>query len=91
MKKTKWTDWIIVTEKWTYALLGVVGIAILKFLFYDLMLADIYEKIPQIIFSFIIALCGLYFFIRLNTWSEWLNPNHPRPKIDYDDDKQENK
>lgn len=79
MKKEKW---ITVTNKYTYFLLLTIPVAIIKIIFYDLKQINISDIGFQIFLSIIIAILGIYFFVRLNSYSLWMNPNHPKPNND---------
>lgn len=71
---------IVVKNKWTYLWLLTCLIAIVKFVIYDLTFLqdNILTFILQLIISSFIALIGIYFFIKFNTRSKWLNPDHPQ-------------
>ncbi len=82
-KMKKKESWIVVTNKASYLLLVVCVLAVLKIFFVDL-------KTPWNVAGvgvslFIIALFG-YLFVRMNSYNELLNPNHPHP--DYAEEKQ---
>lgn len=71
--------WIIVTNKWTYLLLLSIPIGLGKILIYD-----IPEKnVGEIFISLMIVIIGIYFFVRFNSYSAWMNPDHPKPKNDH--------
>lgn len=71
--------WLIVTNKLTYLLFLTVPIGLLKMFLYDIKFDDMVNMITQIFISIIIAFLGIYFFIKLNSYSEWMNHNHPKP------------
>lgn len=65
---------IVVKNKWTYLWLALVVIAIIKFIVLDLNSSNI---IQDIFVSILIALLGIYMFVKLNSRSNWMNPDHP--------------
>lgn len=76
MKKNH-ESWLIVTNKWTYIWLVLAVCAILKIPFYDLQAESNYSgAVESLLFA---VVCG-YLFIRINTYSEFWNPDHPKPQ-----------
>lgn len=73
---------LIVTKKWTYLLLATVPLGIIKFI-YDYTQYFIASKISLAQFgyetfvSILIILIGVILFVKMNTRSAWMNPNHP--------------
>ena len=73
---------IVVVEKWTYLLLIIPLGAIIKIV-YDgfMMLPDnLLEFTFMSIVTAIVGAIGFYLFIRMNTHSDFHNPDHPLPK-----------
>ena len=80
MKKKKW---LIVVNKWTYLWLLTIPAGILKIIFdYQASMAIATPNLPQFVFdtfvSILIMLIGMVLFIKMNTYSNWSNPNHPK-------------
>lgn len=74
---------IVVKNKITYLWLLSIPVGIIKIIYdvnQDLMGAS--SNVTQFIYntfiSIIIILIGIYLFIKLNSYSAWLNPNHPK-------------
>jgi hypothetical protein len=67
---------IVVTNKLTYLLLLTVPVGFLKIFFFDITSAGI--NYHEIFVSIMIMLCGIYVFIRANTYSPFFNPDHPK-------------
>ncbi|MCI5772966.1 MAG: hypothetical protein MR210_00200 [Erysipelotrichaceae bacterium] len=72
--------WIIVTNKWTYLFLVTIIIGVCKILFYDLTFTNMADIGFQIFVSLMIMAVGVYFFVRFNSYSPWMNPDHPKSK-----------
>ena len=70
-------SWIVVTNKWTYLWLVVAVGAILKIPFYDIQSGVV--NAGGIFVSLMIAAVCAYVFIRMNTYNEFYNPDHPKP------------
>ena len=80
VKKRK-EKWIIVKNKITYLFLLVVPIGIAKILLYDVgSLPNISELVFNIFVSIMLMIIGISFFVKFNTYSYILNPDHPKPK-----------
>lgn len=72
---------IVVVNKATYLFLLTIPASILKIFFYDInYLGNLLEFGTQLFISLMIAVVGIYFFIRFNTQSYWMNPDHPSKK-----------
>lgn len=70
--------WINVTEKWSYLCFIPTIIGILKIIFYDLNISDGIAVIAkEVMISLLLAIIGIYLFIRMNSYSHLFNPNHP--------------
>lgn len=70
---------IIVKNKMTYFCLVLPVVAIIKFFAYDLSFLDNIATFGyQLFLSLLIAAIGIYLFISFNTYSHWMNPNHPK-------------
>ncbi|MCH3961923.1 MAG: hypothetical protein LKE48_07350 [Solobacterium sp.] len=67
---------IVVTNKLTYLLLLTVPVGFLKIFFFDVTPTGI--NYHEIFVSIMIMLCGMYLFIRVNTYSPFFNPDHPK-------------
>lgn len=81
MEKKK--KWIIVTNKLTYVWLLSIPIGIAKFIYdyqsYTMMETQNIMQLGYDTFvSLIIMTIGVGFFIKFNTYSAWMNPNHPK-------------
>ncbi len=74
----KGKNWLIVTNKWTYTWLVLAILGLLKIPFYDLKSKPV--NAMGIVESLLIAAVFSYMFVRMNTYSEFYNPDHPRPK-----------
>ena len=74
---------LFVEEKWTYFLLLSVPFALIKTGF-DLMNSlnvtpfPMGEFLMQTFISLMILVIGVSLFVKMNTYSAWLNPDHPR-------------
>lgn len=81
MKKN---SWIIVENKATYLFLLVFPIGISKII-YDSIQTFGNKQMTVADYGFsvflmvILMIGGLYFFVKFNTYSAWMNPNHPKP------------
>lgn len=64
--------WIHVVNKKTYLYLLTIPVGLV-----GLLLAYLYSRIDLALFSLIIGFIGIYLFIKDNSYSEWMNPNHP--------------
>ncbi len=72
---------IVVVNKATYLFLLTIPASILKIIFYDMQYLDyLLEFGTQLFISLMIAIIGVYFFIKFNTRSHWMNPDHPSKK-----------
>lgn len=72
---------VVVVNKATYLFLCLIPVAVIKVIFYDLKYLDYLLYFgTQLFLSGMIAVLGLYFFIRFNTYSHLMNPNHPKEK-----------
>lgn len=71
--------WLNVTNKYTYLLLLTVPLALVKIFMYDIHLEGIANIVTQVFLSIIVGYLGVHFFVKLNTYSNWMNPNHPKP------------
>lgn len=68
---------IVVKNKWTYLLLLLVPVALIKFIAFDFKSGSVIENA---FVSFLIGFIGIYLFIKMNSHSNWLNPDHPKNK-----------
>lgn len=78
-------SWLIVTNKWTYLLLLTIPLGLIKIIYdYTNSILISNPNISQFIFdtfiSILIIAIGIIFFIKMNTHSNWMNPNHPKSK-----------
>ena len=66
---------------WTYLLLLSVPVGITK-LVYDWKACgqDVGIFLSEAWISVLVMTLGVIFFIKFNTWSLWMNPNHEKPK-----------
>ena len=73
---------IVVVEKWTYLLLIIPLGAIVKIIYDGIMMLP--DNLLEFILMSIVTACvgaiGFYLFIRMNTHSNFHNPDHPLPK-----------
>lgn len=70
--------WIVVVNKWTYLFLLGIPVGLIKLFCYDLtLLPNAAAMWTQIFITAMIVVVCVYFFIRFNTYSHWMNPNHP--------------
>lgn len=80
MKKKKW---LVVTSKWSYLLLLSIPIGIVKIVFdYQTTMMISKPNLVQFLYdsvvSVLIIIIGIILFIKMNTYSHWINPNHPK-------------
>lgn len=81
--KRKENSWLIVTDKtkWSLWILLVIPLGLCKIVFLDLGLATENEpNISDVMLTIFLMVVGWYLFVRLNTYSSFYNPDHPRPK-----------
>lgn len=75
---------IVVTNKLTYLFLLSVPVGIIKIIYDYITLSKQENFMSQFAFetfiSLIILILGVVAFIKLNTYSAYLNPNHPKEK-----------
>ena len=75
---------IVVTNKLTYLCLLSVPVGIIKIIYDYITLSKQENFMPQFAYetfiSLIILIIGVVAFIKLNTYSAYLNPNHPKEK-----------
>ncbi len=70
---------LIVVNKWTYLFLLLPVIGIIKLFLYDIQFLDnILNFGYQLFISILIAIVGIYFFVKFNSRSQWMNPDHPK-------------
>lgn len=73
---------IVVVEKWTYLLLVIPIGAIIKIIYDGFMLLP--DNLLEFIFTAfptaIVGAIGFYLFVRMNSHSNFYNPDHPLPK-----------
>lgn len=83
MKKKE--KWLIVEDKKTYLLLLSVPLAIF-FIAYDTFNTfnnqkpDTIQFITDVALACFLVLICIIFFVKLNTYSHWMNPDHPKSK-----------
>ncbi len=80
MKKKKW---LIVTNKWTYLWLLSIPVGTIKMIFdyQETMMIknpNLVQFFYDSILSLFIIIIGIIIFIKMNTYSHWMNPNHPK-------------
>lgn len=80
MKKRKC---IIVKNKWTYLWLLTIPAGIIKIIFdYQASMAVSIPNMAQFGFdtfvSLIIMIIGIVLFVKMNSYSHWMNPDHPK-------------
>lgn len=83
MKEKK--SWLVVTSKWSYLLLLSVPIGIVKIILdyneaFSMANPNVLQFVYNTFVSLLIILIGVIMFIKLNTRSAWLNPDHPTSK-----------
>lgn len=69
MEKKKW---IQVTNKKTYLFLFVIPFSLI-----GLFVGISNLNIEVCMTSILVAIIGIYLFLRYNSYSEWMNPHHP--------------
>lgn len=74
--------WLIVTNKWTYLLLLTIPMGIIKIIFDYNNTIHVSNNVTQFVYdtfiSIIIIIIGIILFIKFNTHSNWINPDHPK-------------
>lgn len=78
-------DWIVVTNKFTYiflliAVFSIVTIVFGSVLYFMLESISLSDYGMTVFLSLAAMLFGFYFFIKFNTYSALMNPNHPKSK-----------
>lgn len=70
---------LVVVNKWTYLYLLLPVVGVIKFLIYDISLfaTNIANFGYHLFISILISVIGIGFFIKFNTRSHWMNPDHP--------------
>ena len=70
---------LFVVNKWTYLYLLLPVVGVIKFLIYDISLftTNIAYFGYHLFISILISVIGIFFFIKFNTRSHWMNPDHP--------------
>lgn len=77
--------WLIVINKKTYLFLLSIPIALI-YIVYDAVNTfavndpDIGSFISRIGIVLLLVLICIIFFVKFNTYSHWMNPNHRKPK-----------
>ena len=77
--------WLIVINKKTYLFLLSIPIALI-YIVYDAVNTfavndpDIGSFISRTGIVLLLVLICIIFFVKFNTYSHWMNPNHPKPK-----------
>lgn len=70
--------WIQVTNKRTYLCFILPLIGLLKIICYDIGLAnEPMNTAKEIMISLLLGLIGIYLFVRMNSYSHLMNPDHP--------------
>lgn len=69
---------IVVKDKRTYLFLLSIVIGLLKIFFLDINSAGV--QYGDVFVSIMIMLVGIYMFVRVNTYSHFYNPDHPKKK-----------
>lgn len=71
---------LVVVNKLTYLLLALIPAGLAKIVLFDLKQKTNGDIFWSIVVSVIMMFFGLYFFVKVNSYSHWLNPNHPKSK-----------
>lgn len=79
---------IVVTSKWSYLLLLSIPFGILKMIFdyqnvFSVANPNVIQFVYDTFISVLIITIGVIMFIKLNTHSNWMNPDHPKSKEEY--------
>ena len=74
--------WLIVSNKWTYLFLLGIPVGLIKIFGFDLHLENLADIGLQLFISLMIMAVGIYLFVRFNSYSAWMNTEHPKPKKD---------
>lgn len=69
---------MVVKNKWTYALLALIPLGAIKIMLMDVQATGI--DVQGIFISIMMGVIGLYLFMRFNTQHYIFNPNHPKNK-----------
>lgn len=79
---------LVVTSKWTYLLLACIPAGIIKTIIdysqaFTASEAHVSQFVSDTFISLLITLIGTILFVKLNTRSAWMNPDHPESKEEY--------
>lgn len=79
---------VVVTSKWSYLLLLTISFGIIKMIYdYQNVFSVANPNALQFVYdtfvTVLIIAIGIILFIKFNTHSNWINPDHPKSKDDY--------
>lgn len=79
---------LVVTNKWTYLLLACIPVGIIKIIYdysqaFTASEAHVSQFVSDTFISLLIILIGSILFIKFNTRSAWMNPDHPKTKEEF--------
>ena len=69
-------NWIVVKEKKQYLWLLALPLGLLKAILFDIHDPQMFNRLFETVM--VVMIC-VYFFIRFNSYSQFFNPDHPKP------------
>ena len=69
-------NWIVVKDKKQYLWLLALPLGLLKAILFDIHDSQMFNRLFETVMAVMVC---VYFFIRFNSYSQFFNPDHPKP------------